>query len=147
MATDTLLEYYDEHICYGDFLRERPREEFRHLTRDILESENINDLLQEYFHWSSYYSYLTNKWGYVANQLDTKLSNAKKTAVLYESLGSSEKKREASVIKKYSKLYSEYVRADTKYRQYKMLLDLANQSSDIVSRSFTVKVKEVELGV
>ena len=135
---EKLCKYYDTHLFSGDLLYVRPRDEFRHLTKEIVDSEEPRHLVLEYYHWFSYFSYINNKFHFVYSTLEDKYKNALKTSVLQEDLGSSEKKREAKIINVKSSLRQQVSVAGQKYRESKSLLELSQHSMAVVSRLFTM---------
>lgn len=144
---EALAKLYDRDIYSGDLLSVRPREDFRHVTEDLMETENPRDLLSEYYHWFSYYNYLTNKFQFISGRLEQDYKDILKTSVLDESLGSSEKKREANVLNDsdVQDLQRQTHIAAAKYKDSRAMLQVAEYSYALVSRSFTIKSTDIEL--
>jgi hypothetical protein len=137
---------FDQEIFSRHHVTATPHEPFEAFSEEKKASVEYTTLLAYYMNYVSYFSYLHLKWSYVEDQLETLYKEAVKTAVLDQSKGSSDAKRIASAVEQYSLVNSARVDATSKARQYKSLVDIAQYSLQLTSRSYTIEHNETQAG-
>jgi hypothetical protein len=143
---ESFCKTFDQDIFSGHHVTSTPTETFEAFSEEKKASVEYTTLLAYYMNYVSYFSYLFLKWSYVEDQLETLYKETIKTAVLDQSKGSSDAKRIAYAVQQYSLVNSARVDATSKSKQYKSLVEIAQSSLQLTSRSYTIEHNETQAG-